>query len=104
MKRKKQIALSMVLLAGIAYAGEWYEGGSLHRSTIDDWADSSLRNQLATSADFVAATKSVSSMSQLRRRAEKVQGCISEVASEPASSNQRVSEVAAACVVLLGYR
>ena len=32
---------------------KWYEGGTLHKSTVSEWKNASYRNKLATSADWV---------------------------------------------------
>ena len=45
----------MVIFSGTAVAAEWYEGGSLHGATIDEWRKAAPENKLATCGDFIAA-------------------------------------------------
>lgn len=90
-------------LAAAASAGEWYEGGTLHKATARQWNAATYRNRLATSADFIAAAKAASDMKELRARAAGLERCISEGTDDPRLQDLRVSEVAAACIILLGY-
>ncbi|GAB7080903.1 hypothetical protein [Megalodesulfovibrio paquesii] len=48
--------LAVVLLTSPAIAANWYEGGTLHSATVSGWLKATGQNQLATAADFVAAT------------------------------------------------
>lgn len=82
---------------------KWYEGGTLHKVTSQEWHKASYRNRLATSADFIAASKTASNMSELRKRAEELEQCITEGTDGIDLNNLKVSEVAATCTILLGY-
>ncbi|MDY7001613.1 MAG: hypothetical protein SVS15_07515, partial [Thermodesulfobacteriota bacterium] len=39
--------------------GEWYEGGNLHRATVEEWNNASYSNKIATSADWVVARPNI---------------------------------------------
>lgn len=94
----------LVVLVAVVHAGEWYEGGTLHKVTAREWHLASAQNRLATSADFVASTDSAGSMSQLKKRAYSVSRCISEATDPPSLYNLAVSEIAALCILQLGYK
>jgi len=104
MLKKTILALTLLVVPVVAFAEEWYKGGTLHNATAREWHQSTARNQLATSADFVAAAKVAANMEQLRTRATAVRKCITEATDDPDLYSQKVSEVAAACIVLLHYK
>lgn len=97
------MVISGLMFSGILTAAEWYEGGTLHKATAKTWHASSAQNQLATSADFVAAAKAAKSMAQLQLRSAALKTCISTSTADPDHRYLEVSEVAAVCIVLLGY-
>ncbi len=40
------------------YSDEWYEGGTLHKASVQEWQQATYKNRFATSADqFVSITK-----------------------------------------------
>lgn len=39
-----------------AVSVKWYEGGTLHKSTVGDWRKASYANKLATAGDWLSAT------------------------------------------------
>jgi len=94
---------SSLLAPRATIAGEWYEGGTLHKATGQQWQAASHSNRLATSADFVAATVKPSSMSELRTKATSMERCVTEATRGPESVSLKASELAAACVILLGW-
>lgn len=52
----KKILLSILLGFGItslAFSAEWYEGGTLQKSTMAEWAKGSEENKLATCGDWM---------------------------------------------------
>ena len=98
------VAVFIFLFASPSMAKEWYEGGTLHKATGGEWQRATEPNRLATSADFVAAAKAASDMKQLRKRAEAVKSCVTEATDDPDLYSLKVSEVAASCIILLGYR
>ena len=88
-----------------ALTAEWYEGGTLHKSTLSEWRNASPQNRLATSADFTAAIlKDTSTFQEVVRQTPAMLNCINEVAKSPDVDRQYVSEIAALCAVLLGWK
>jgi hypothetical protein len=87
-------------------ASQWYEGGTLHSATLDEWSRASRSNRLATAADFATHSlakggKGPVDMAIVKRWAKRLEAEISDVALEPGLENQRVSEVAAMSFILL---
>ncbi len=64
----------------------WFEGGTLHNSTIKQWTQATHRNKMATAADWLAATKwknqlrSNSDFNRLKAKARMLVSAIDEVA------------------------
>lgn len=53
----KKILLGALLVVGItsfAASAEWYDGGTLHQSTMAEWGKGSEANKLATCGDWVS--------------------------------------------------
>ena len=48
------LTLFAIMCFGTCKAQEWYEEGSLHKSTIREWHRATPSNRLATAADWVA--------------------------------------------------
>jgi hypothetical protein len=83
---------------------EWYSGGTLHAKSVAEWRSASRRDRLATSADFVMKLGDYRSLpSDLRRRSEELETCISKAVEGGEVDTRPVSEIGAACAVLLGY-
>lgn len=84
---------------------EWYIGGTLNGATGSAWQQSSYDNRLATAADFSAKVLEgkVSSMDQLRPYATELASCITSATAGPESRNTRVTEIAAACIIMLKW-
>jgi len=89
---------------------EWYNNGRLHKSTIMQWREATQRNQLATSADWALTSQKVKSivmksgsMDTLRPYANNLRACVSEAGADKSSDGLVVSQVAAACIILLGW-
>lgn len=104
MNNKYLLIAGLLLACMSATAGEWYEGGTLHKATAQKWHAATSGNQLATSADFLAATKAASSMAQLKTRSYALRSCITEATNDPILFNLMVPDVAALCIVQLGYK
>lgn len=82
----------------------WYEGGSLHKAKISVWKASTDKNKLATCADFMATVDNSVSMNELKKRATNLKLCINETVIDMENiNNQSVSEIAALCIVTIGY-
>ncbi len=88
-----------------AAANEWYQDGTLHKATGKVWRTSSPENRLATSADFATVVwkGKVSSMEEFKPYAVQLEACITEATKSDAVSDTAVTEVASACVVVLGW-
>jgi hypothetical protein len=82
----------------------WYEGGNLHRALIGEWKAATYENRLVTSSDMVANLNKFSSVEEMKTAATELEQCVSKAAEGAQTEQQRVSEVAAACALLLGYR
>jgi len=84
----------------------WYEGGTLHRATLHQWSAATDANRLATAADFAATFLKAHrlSMDQLRPKAMELVEAIRESAEDKTLDAMRVSEVAAACAIILDWR
>ena len=64
---KKFILFILVasMLCGAAAAREWYEGGTLHRATVEQYLKGESADVLATTADWVCSTVSDSEIQKL---------------------------------------
>jgi hypothetical protein len=85
----------------------WYDGGTLHNKTMKEWRAATDEDRLATAADFVIATAksrsiSFASMDQAKDHAVALAREISAAGESGYADNQAVSQVAAACLVLMG--
>lgn len=103
MKRLLIFLLIILSLTSNVFAKEWYEGGTLHRATAGEWLSASYQNRLATAADFLAANKAATNMDEIKVRAISLERCITEAINDPRLHGQKVSEIGAACMILLNY-
>jgi hypothetical protein len=92
-----------------AIAGNWYEGGDLHRSTAEAWKEATYRNKLATAGDWAIKAPAVSATVQrsgdintLKRYAAELVSCI-DTAVNGVSVSDGTSTIAASCMVLMGW-
>ncbi|MEM9783412.1 MAG: hypothetical protein AAF899_13170 [Pseudomonadota bacterium] len=84
----------------------WYQGGTLHHSTLAEWSDATDRNRLATAGDWAVRMLSPRQLHRMglpgiRSYAEALVGCIDDVAEESRSGRQQSSRVAAGCRLTL---
>ena len=106
---KKMIVL-LLLFSTSAFAAEWYEEGSLHDKRVNEWKQATYANRLATSADFVAyifgeeRVGRMGSMDALKPYVVQMMTCIDEGTKGDNIPNMQVSEVAASCTVIMGWR
>lgn len=91
--------------------GQWYSGGTLHRSKVAQWNKATYQNKLATSADWALASPKVKnqvmksgSMDILRSFVEKLLTCVNETAAGKGYEGMATSELAASCMILMGWR
>lgn len=104
MKFLSVVFAALVLFSGPAMA-DWYSGGTLHRATASQWHSASSANRLATAADWSVRVLSESQIRQLgmrgwRNYAQELADCVS-TATAGGPQNQAVSEIAAACAILM---
>jgi len=89
----------------IVAQSNWYEGGTLHRSTVRTWKTSSDKNKLATCADFMAKVNNKISMQELKIRSANLKTCIDEATREASATDGiEVSSIASLCIRQLGYK
>ena len=104
-------AAIFVAVASTAIASDdWYSGGSLHRATVGQWKMASYSNKLATAADWAITRPFVEnqvrkkgSMDALKPFATQMMNCVDQAADGEGYSNTKVSELAAACALLMGW-
>ena len=94
----------------VAQNVKWYAGGSLHRANVGEWRSASRSNRLATAADWALTGSAIKnkvmksdSIETLRPFANDLVTCVDEAASPSGYDDVGASELAAACVVLLGW-
>lgn len=114
---KKFICFTMLLLIILftcvsANAKEWYEGGTLHNSTIESWKKASSENKLATCGDFLASmwmnkklNLNIASMNVLKSYAKELVDFIDSATegNDDVVNNSTVSEFAAMGVIMMGW-
>jgi len=109
-----------LIISNVVYSSEWYEGGTLHQSTVKIWRQSSYSNRLATAADwFVSITKShnpslkrkldtlsaTQYLSALKKFAVQLEKCVSDTASLNSKGrvvfnpNDKAAEIASVCYI-----
>ncbi|MBW2014496.1 MAG: hypothetical protein JRI69_12040 [Deltaproteobacteria bacterium] len=94
----------------VKHGRKWYEGGTLHNSTMKEWQRASYSNRLASCADFVVATSEWREIAKrdgvnaIKPQAMGLERCISEAAQGADSLNLKVKEVAAMCTVLMRHQ
>ncbi len=89
---------------------KWYQGGTLHRASIEEYWSATESNRLATCADFATLTlkdkvNPTNWEDKVLERATAIKACI-DTATEglPQTQDMKVSEVAAMCTTQLGYQ
>ncbi len=108
----KIIMLTVLLFISVADAKEtkkWYDGGSLHKASAVQWNKALLANQLATSSDWLTATKKGKAVivadptaTAMKLLALELTICIDEIASSDAMKNEQANKIAALCVLGMG--
>jgi hypothetical protein len=112
------LCILLFTIPQLTFAGEWYEGGTLHTATVSKWNQSSYKNRLATSADwFVSITKkhnlslqwkldhlsNSQHLSSLKAFSAQLEKCISDIANiklrkkQALKSKDKIAEVASLC-------
>lgn len=90
--------------------GRWYQNGTLHSASIAEWNSSTYANKLATAADWAVSRPQIKakvenggSIDILRPFAVELVTCVNEAATGKGYSSMSVSELAAGCMVLMGW-
>jgi hypothetical protein len=86
---------------------QWYQGGTLHKSTLGQWAQAPYRDCLATASDFVVTMlkhegKQPRNIDELKSLAIDLEVCITTTRGDGELDQLAVAEVSAACWILLG--
>lgn len=104
------IGLIFVMSPLLATAGKWYQGGTLHRASVNEWNNASYSNKLATASDWASTRPTIKAkvrnsgdIDTLRPYATELVECIDNAAAGKGYSNMRVSELAASCMILMGW-
>ena len=83
---------------------EWYEGGTLHDSSISEWRNATERNKLATCADWIAKIDNTISMEELYIRANSLVICIDEATKGlDVMDDEPAAGIAVLCIKTLEY-
>ena len=92
---------------------EWFEGGSLHNSTIEEWKQARYENKLATSADWIITVsepiKSVvrqsGDVNVLKPYATELVVCIDESSKDDVEfiEAQSSADISILCMKLMEY-
>lgn len=94
-------AVILISLPASTQAEEWYEGGTLHRSTLSEWSKATSHNRLATAGDYAAHLKLSADIDELHDWAIEITSCLDEIAADPSLHNQSTASMAAMCVTLI---
>lgn len=99
---QKVLAVAVLAMAPLtANAAEhWYQGGTLHQATIEEWAGALTQNKMATAADMVVGAKVVKRRAEIVEMSVRLASCIDEVARDKSIYSQGVATVAAMCIAL----
>ena len=91
------------------FAKNWYEGGTLHKSTIPSWKAASFENKLATASDWALISPSVKSIVQksgnfntAKTFAKELVSCI-DTATKGIKLTSKTTEIAVNCMALMGW-
>jgi len=85
---------------------KWYDGGTLHNSSVTSWRNATYKNKLATCGDWMATVNNKISMEELKDRAEKLLICIDEAVAmdkngQEISGNLKCADIATSCITIL---
>lgn len=87
---------------------KWYEGGTLHKASMQVWKISTDENKLATCSDFIAQVRKDNGTpfneSEILTESYALKRCIDASQDAKSTETWKVSEIAALCLVELGYR
>lgn len=106
------LVIVLLSLFSSSYAGDkWYENGNLHKKTIADWKNATDSNKLATSADMALASPKIKALVKksgnvdtLKPYAFGLKTCIDKATVDKKTNKMKVTEVAAACIILMKWK
>ena len=105
-------ALILVFSPVACFSEEWYEKGTLHKSTIADWKGSTSVNRLATAADWaLASSKKIKqnviksgTMDTAKNYGSELVTCINGAVSDHTNwDHESSATVAIMCMQLMGW-
>ncbi len=106
---KIYVFLVLTFFSTIALAGNWYEGGTLHKSNIPSWKAATYENKLATASDWALMSPSVKSTVQnsgsidtAKTFANELVTCI-DTSTESVKLSSSTTEIVASCMALMGW-
>jgi len=89
----------------------WYSGGNLHSATVRQWRIATEANKLATSGDMAMVNQTIKARVMNSGNidnglpyARQMMSCIEEASGPGVPEKQKVSELAAACLLLLNWQ
>lgn len=106
---KKMLILMVVLLCvcSLLFAQEWYQGGTLHKSTVKEWRYATYSNKLATCSDWLSATrwkgalKRYSDLERLKKASIYFLVTVDEAITDlPQIDNMKINEIAVALLTM----
>ena len=86
----------------VASPTAWYDGGTLHGATVEEWNSADNANRLATAGDWVTTLTGWETLEEAREKAEDLRTCVNESAAE-SPPELKVAELAVACKILMGW-
>jgi len=84
----------------------WFQGGTLHKSTVAQWREASYANRLATAGDWLASTKwkghlnKPADFQRLNGKAKVLVNAVAEASSADREGVMRTAEIAAAIITM----
>lgn len=106
----KIFAVMALSFSSFVFAGNWYEGGTLHKTTVSTWKSATNENKLATSADFVMVVPSIKStvlksgsIDTAKVFAKELVTCIDTATNGVNVPNDAVTTMATSCMILMGW-
>lgn len=84
---------------------EWYQGGTLHKATVQQWHAADYDNKLATASDFLTSTVGWDTLDEARVNSKLLVVCIDEAVEVAVRDGLalKANEMAVACIVILGW-
>jgi hypothetical protein len=84
---------------------EWYEDGTLHKATVEDWINATTENKLATTADWLISVPKIRekledgsrSVDSIKPFAESIVSCV-DTATKGMPKNGKIVEAGALCI------